>query len=534
MIERHPTLQALVEHTFSRFKQNPAYTCLGHTLSYHDVDQLSLQFAKYLHHSLGLKPGDRLAVQLPNLLHFPVVMYGAIRAGVVMTALNPLYTEREVEHQLKDCGARALVVLENVASSAAKVLENTPVERVIVARVGDLHPLPKRLLINFVVRYVKKQVPPFEFKNSISFRECLNISLPPLPNIEMTPEDTAVLQYTGGTTGVAKGAVLSHHNLTSNVWQVLTHLPEVVATGKGVFLACLPLYHIFAFNLHALCGFAGGCHNVLIPNPRQLDTVIKSMAEFPVAVFIGINTLITALCRDPEFRKLDFSSLMVSAAGGMALTKDAAENWHKITGCAVCEGYGLSETSPVVSSNQPKDIHLGTIGIPVPETEVRIIGNEDQVLGPMEAGELCVRGPQVMQGYWQRADETAKALSPDGWFRTGDIAVINEQGRLKIVDRKKDMILVSGFNVYPNEIEDVVSLMPEVLEAAAIGIPDPDCGEKVKLFVVADQDGTDEQKVRQFCKTKLTAYKVPSLVEFRDSLPKSPVGKILRKELRNL
>ena len=534
MIKRHPTVQALVEHSFEHYKNNAAYTCLGHTLTYQELDTLSLQFAKYLHHKLGLKPGDRLAVQLPNLLHFPVVMYGAIRAGVVMTTMNPLYTERELEHQLKDSGAKALVVLENIALNASKIVNNTQVKQVIVAGIADLHPVMKRLLIHFVVRYVKRKVPPFRFQHSVEFRDCFKQPLPDLPQIESTPEDTVVLQYTGGTTGVAKGAMLSQHNLASNVWQLLSHLPEATAKGDEIYLACLPLYHIYALNLHALCAFSAGCHNVLIPNPRELDSIVKSMHEFPVAVFVGLNTLIVALCRHPGFKTADFSALVISAAGGMALTKDAAESWFKVTGCAVCEGYGLSETSPVVSSNLPSGIQLGTVGVPLQETEIKIIGADNQPLSQGESGELCVRGPQVMKGYWQNEKETAKVLDAEGWLRTGDIARVNEQGYLQIVDRKKDMILVSGFNVYPNEIEDVVTEMPQVLEAAAVGLPDPQCGERVKLFIVRDDDKLSEKQVREFCKTKLTPYKVPSFVEFRDSLPKSTVGKILRKELRNL
>ena len=535
MVDRYTDAVKMIEHAFRTFKDKPAYTCTGHTLTFAELDQLSLQFATYLQHELGLQFGDRIAIQLPNILQFPVAFYGALRAGLVIVNTNPLYTPREIKYQLIDSGARALVVLSNVARNAAQVIEETPVEKVIVTNFADLHPQPKRWIINFVVKKIKKLVPPFSFKNSVPFRNAIQANTKALQVPTDTNADTLmILQYTGGTTGVAKGAMLTHGNMLSNVWQMVTHMPNTFEEGREVFIACLPLYHIYALNLHALAGFSQGCHNILIPNPRDLEAFVKTLQNVKMTVFIGLNTLFNALCRFKPFTELDFSQLKTTSSGGMALTEGAAKLWLEITRCPVSEGYGLTEASPVVSGNKKGAIQQGTIGVPLPETEIKIIDEQGNALGIDQPGELCVRGPQVMAGYWQKPEETKNVLSEDGWLKTGDIALLQADGYLRIVDRKKDMISVSGFKVFPNEVEDVVCQHPNIVEAAAIGIADQDSGEVVKLFVVTDKETTlTTEEVRSFCKERLTPYKVPKLVEFRASLPKSNVGKILRRELRD-
>lgn len=522
----------LLEQAFKRNSDKVAYTSLGHRLTFAQVDELSQRFASYFRNELGLVPGDRIAIQLPNILQYPVVFYGAIRAGLIVVNTNPLYRPREIEYQLRDSGAKVLVVLSNVAHNATDIIKNTNVEKVIVTDVGDLHPLPKRLLINAVVKHVKRAVKPFYFENMLPLRKIASCQAKPFSQPKIKPESMLVLQYTGGTTGISKGAMLSHKNLMENVSQLICHIPEAFSETTGHYVACLPLYHIYALNLHALAVFSVGGHNILIPNPRDLNDMVKTLRKNKFTVFVGINTLFNALCRLDTFKSLDFSHLRITCAGGMALTEDAAKAWERVTGCQVIEGYGLTETSPVVAANLAKKIKLGTIGLPVPDTEVRLIDNDgNSVVGV--PGELCVRGPQVMQGYWQNQEETRKVLSDDGWLKTGDIAVIDDEGWIKIVDRKKDMILVSGFNVYPNEVEDIVCQMPEVVEAAAIGIADEKCGEVVKLFVVPATPDLTKKMIDSFCRKNLTGYKVPKVVEFRESLPKSNIGKILRKELRN-
>jgi len=531
LIPRYHTVLDIVEHAFENYKDLPAFTCLDHCISFAELDALSERFARYLRHDLALQPGDRLALQLPNILQFPVAFFGALRAGIVIVNINPLYTAREIKHQLCDSGAKALVVLANVADKAASIIDQTPVEKVIVTGVADLHPTFKRLLIHGVLKYIKKSIPVFGFKNSVTMREVLARELPGFPRPEVTAETLMVLQYTGGTTGISKGAMLSHGNLASNVWQMVSHLPQAFDEGRETFAACLPLYHIYALNLHALCGFSRGGHNILVPNPRDMAATTKALLKHQVTVFVGISTLFNALYRFAPFAKVDFSKLKVSSAGGMALSDDAAEAWLKLTGCEVCEGYGLTETSPVVAGNLYDDICRGTVGYPLPETEVKLV-NDDNEMVEGEAGELCVRGPQVMQGYWNMEAETRDVLSEDGWLKTGDIAEFDEQGRIRIVDRKKDLILVSGFNVYPNEVEETVTQMPGILEAAAVGMPHEKCGEVVKLHVVVEDGAITKDDVMAYCRSNLTPYKVPKVIEFHDSLPKSNVGKILRKELK--
>lgn len=533
MIPRFDTLDALLEYAFKEYPDKPAFTCTGHTLSFRQIEKLSRRFANYLSNHTSLQPGDRIAIQLPNVLQYPVVMYGALLAGLIVVNVNPLYTPRELKHQLKDSGAKALVVLVNVAANVASIIQQTDITTVITTSFADLHPAPKRWLINYVVKNVKKLVPEFEFKNSISLRRALFMGRKSASAHKCNTEDVAVLQYTGGTTGVAKGAMLSHKNLCSNSWQMIKHMPEVFVRGEEVWIACLPLYHIYAFNLHGFSSLCMGVHNILIPNPRDLDSLVKALLPHRMTVFIGINTLLNALARFAPFKQVDFSSLKITTAGGMALTEDVAKLWTATTGSSISEGYGLTETSPVVSGNPVDAIQLGTIGQPLPETEVKTVDDMGNDLALGEVGELCVRGPQVMKGYWQRPDETEKVLSSDGWLRTGDMAIIQKDGYLRIVDRKKDMILVSGFNVYPNEVEDVICTHPDIIEAAAVGAPDSESGEVVKLFVVTENDTLTEDEVYDYCKERLTGYKRPKIIEFRDSLPKSNVGKILRKELRD-
>ncbi|MEW5248523.1 AMP-binding protein [Microbulbifer sp. 2201CG32-9] len=518
----------------AKFGDRPAFTCLGHTLSIAEVDRLSAKFASYLQHHTSLKPGDRIAVQLPNVLQYPVVVFGAMRAGLIVVNTNPLYTRRELKHQLIDSGAKALVVLANIADTAAAVVEETPVEQVIVSEIADLHSPLKRVLINTVAKHIKKMVPDFSFANQVSFRDAMALGArQPRTQVRANPEDVAVLQYTGGTTGVAKGAMLTNRNLVANMEQVREALGDSIKEGEELYIAPLPLYHIYAFTIHCMSLFMTGNHSLLIPNPRDIPAFVKTLKGQRFTGFAGLNTLFNGLMRDPQFAELDFSGLHTTASGGMALTRDTADRWEKMTGCVVTEGYGLTETSPVVSFNPASAVQLGTVGVPVPGTEVKVIDENGNDLPNNTPGELCVRGPQVMKGYWQRPEATAECLDDEGWLRTGDMAVIQDDGYIKIVDRKKDMIIVSGFNVYPNEIEDVISTMDKVGEAAAIGIPDEKSGELVKLFVVKADDSLTEEEVIAYCREKMTAYKVPKKVEFREDLPKTNVGKILRRELRD-
>ncbi|MDO3384010.1 AMP-binding protein [Gilvimarinus algae] len=515
------------------FADSRAFTCLNHTLSFRDLDHLSGRFAAYLQQHTSLKPGDRIAVQLPNVLQYPVVVFGAFRAGLVVVNTNPLYTAAELKHQLTDSGAKALVVLANVASHAAEVVPDTDVEEVIVTELADLHPPLKGTLINLVVKYVKKMVPEFSFDNSTPLKKALSMAKREWTPHSATADDVAVLQYTGGTTGVAKGAMLTHRNLVANMLQVNLHMQEVFRKNQDVFVAPLPLYHIYAYTIHCMCAFSLGNENLLIPNPRDIPGFVKSLKGVPFSCFVGLNTLFNALCRNEDFKKLDFSHMRLSSSGGMALTHDAAKRWEEVTGTPVCEGYGLTETSPVVCINPRHAIKLGTVGLPLPQTEVKTIDDNGAELPAGEAGELCVRGPQVMKGYWQRAEATAEILGEDGWLKTGDIAVIDAEGYVKIVDRKKDMINVSGFKVFPNEVEDALTEHPDIVEAAVVGVEDEETGELVKAFVVSSNPALTEQEVRQFARQSLTAYKVPHKVEFRDELPKTNVGKVLRRKLKD-
>ncbi|MFY9180064.1 MAG: AMP-binding protein [Venatoribacter sp.] len=532
--DQYENVIEIFDNFVKKFANKPAFTCLGQTLTYAELNEKSRAFAAYLQNETSLKQGDRIAVQLPNILQYPIVVFGAMRAGMVVVNTNPLYTEREMEHQFNDSGAKALVVLANMASKAEKVVPNTGIKHVIVTEVGDMHGLVKRSLINFVLKNVKKEVPPYSIANAIGLRKVLSLgSGKTFSPVKIEREDIAVLQYTGGTTGVAKGAMLTHRNLISNMLQCRALFNLILVEGSESIIAPLPLYHIYAFTVHCMVVLDTGNHSVLIPNPRDIPGFVKTLQKTKFTGFVGLNTLFVALCNLPEFRAIDFSNLKLTISGGMALTNAAAEQWKSVTGCEISEGYGMTETSPVVSFNPPGYVKLGTIGMPVSSTICKVIDEEGNDLPVGEAGELCVKGPQVMKGYWQRPEATAETIDANGWLKTGDMAVISEDGYLKIVDRKKDMIIVSGFNVYPNEVEDVIVSHPDVLEAAAIGVPDAKSSEAVKVFIVAKNSSLTEKDIKEWARERLTAYKVPRFIEFRSELPKTNVGKILRRELRD-
>ncbi len=533
--DAYPSLAALLEEGCRRFADRPAYACMGKQLTFRELDELSRQFASFLQNDLGLRKGDRLAIQMPNTLQYPVAMFGALRAGLAVVNTNPLYTPREMQHQYKDSGAKAIVILANFASNLEKILERTDIEHVIVTQLGDLLGFPKKQIVNAVVKYVKKLVPPYKLPDAISFGEALSRgSQQPFRPVDIKNSDLAFVQYTGGTTGVSKGAMLTHRNIISNVeCQHYWMKPGGVADGEGIIVAALPLYHVYALTTNALASLKSGSMNLLITNPRDLNAFIDDLKKYKITAFTGVNTLYNGLLNHPRISEVDFSHLTVTSAGGMALQTSVAERWAKLTGNTPCEGYGLTETSPVLSSN-PVDgaVRVGTIGIPWPSTDMKII-REDGTDAPIgEPGEIVARGPQVFLGYYNRPDETAKAML-DGWFKTGDIGVMNEDGFFKVVDRKKDMILVSGFNVYPNEVEDVVAQCPGVSEVACIGVPDEKSTEIVKIFVVRKDPNLTTETIKAFCRENLTAYKVPRIIEFRDELPKSNVGKILRRPLRD-
>ena len=530
----YESLAQVVEQSCDRFRDLPAYQNLGVTLSYDDVDRLSQDFASYLQNVLGLNRGDRVAVMMPNLLQYPIAVFGILRAGMVVVNVNPLYTPRELEHQLKDAGARAIVIVENFCTTLQEVIDKVPLEAVITTQVGDLAPFPKSLLINLVAKRVKKLVPPWNIPGTIPFRTALaRGKAQPYHRVGLTRDDVAFLQYTGGTTGLSKGATLSHGNLVANLMQMNAWIGANLVDGQETVVTALPLYHIFALTVNCLMFLRVGGRNILITNPRDMAGFVKEMAASRLTAFTGVNTLFNGLLNTPGFAGIDFKALKFSMGGGAAVQQAVAEKWQKLTGVPLIEGYGLSETSPVVCVS-PLDGSgwNGTIGVPVSSTWVSLRGDDDRPVAVGEPGELCVKGPQVMRGYWQKPEENAKAFTADGYFRTGDVAVMDPRGYFKIVDRKKDMILVSGFNVYPNEIENVVALHPGVLESACIGVPDDKTGEAVKVFVVKKDLALTVEALREHCKQNLTGYKVPKLIEFRDALPKSNVGKILRRELR--
>jgi len=519
-----------------RYAGRPAFTCMDKSMTYAEVEKASAAFGAYLQ-SRGLKPGARVAIMMPNVLQYPVAMMGILRAGYTVVNVNPLYTPRELEHQLKDSGAEAIVIIENFAHTLQQVVAKTPVKHVFVAAMGDMLGI-KGHLVNFVVRKVRKMVPDWNLPGHIKFPAALKAGASmTLKPSQATLDDVAFLQYTGGTTGVSKGATLLHRNILSNVaqnilWQE-TAFVKRPRPDRMIFVCPLPLYHIYALTVNALMGMMQGAQNILIPNPRDIPAFVKELEKYPVNIFPGLNTLFVALMNNEDFRKLDFKPLFLTFAGGMAAQKPVAERWFKLTGIPVSEGYGLSETSPVATTNRFDVTEFsGTIGLPIPSTELSIRDDDGNEVPLGEVGEICIKGPQVMAGYWNRPDETAKVMSADGFFKTGDMGIMDENGYTKIVDRKKDMIIVSGFNVYPNELEEVVAAMPGVLEVAAIGIPDEKSGEVPKLFIVKKDEALTEKDVLDFCRKNLTGYKIPRAVEFRTELPKSPVGKILRKDLR--
>lgn len=527
------TIVELLEKAFAEYRDLPAFTCLGKTLTYGDVDYLSGKFAAYLFHKASLWPGDRIAIQLPNLLQYPIAAYGALRAGLVIVNTNPMYTPTEVERQFRDSGAKALVVATFAQDAAIVIARDVGLKKIIVVDPVELHGYTGRLVKN-------SNATATDSSDVITFSDALLAaeSLSP-PNLELPEDALALLQYTGGTTGVAKGAMLSHRNLVANADQAVTHSGAYFRSGLECYAAALPMYHIYAFQIHGLALPSRGGHSLLIPNPRDIASIVAAIKPHRITGFPGINTLFAALCANHDFCQLDLHSLRSTSAGGMPLSAEVASQWRELTGIIIAEGYGMSETSPVVTANPPGCVQVGTVGQPMPGTEIKVIDADGNTLPPGERGELCVRGPQVMQGYWQKPEETAQVLSDDGWLRTGDVAIIQADGYVRIVDRLKDMIVVSGFNVYPNEVEAVARKHASVKECAAIGVPDQHSGEAVKLFVVPNTSALneggvafDDKELRTFMRTELTAYKVPSIFQLVNDLPKSNVGKILRKDLR--
>jgi long-chain acyl-CoA synthetase len=531
--DRVSSLVDIFESSVSQFANKTAFINMGHQITFEDLDVLSLQFASYLQH-IGLRKGDAVALMMPNLLQYPVALFGVLRAGMVVVNVNPLYTPRELKHQLTDANVKTIVIVENFASTLEKVIKETPVKNVVLTGLGDLLPLPKKWIVNFAVKYVKKMVPEHQLSNTVSFSQALATGEgKTYTRPELVGSDLAFLQYTGGTTGLSKGAMLTHRNMVANLEQVSGMLEVSVEAGKDMVVTALPLYHIFALTSNCLTFLKYGCPNLLITNPRDMPGFVKELSKYPFAVLTGVNTLFNGLLNTPGFADLDFSHFKFGLGGGMAVQRPVAEKWQKITGQVLIEGYGLTECSPVVSVNPfNASEYKGSIGLPLPSTDIKICNEEGEELPIGEAGELFVQGPQVMLGYLGREEATAEVLK-DGWLATGDIARIDETGFLYIVDRKKDMILVSGFNVYPNEIEEVAAMHDGVLEAAAIGIPHEVSGEVVKLFIVKQDDSLTEEMVVAHCKSLLTGYKVPKYIEFKDELPKSNVGKILRRELRD-
>ncbi|MBR7889581.1 AMP-binding protein [Marinomonas sp. A79] len=519
----------------AKFADLPAFTSVGHTISYGELNEKSDQFAAYLQHETNLVPGDRIAIQLPNVIQYPVVLFGAIKAGLIVVNTNPLYTPKELEHQFNDAGVKALVVFANMAHNVEKILAKTTIKQVIITEIADFHPPIKRLLVNSVVKYVKKMVPAYHMPSALSLNDVLAKGKgKTVTPVVCKPEDIAVLQYTGGTTGVAKGAMLTHANLIANMTQLGSRLKSTIEERTEIYIAPLPLYHIYAFLIHGLTLLERGAHSVLIPNPRDLPGFVKELKKWPFTGFVGLNTLFVGLCNNAEFKTLDFSSLKLTCSGGMPLTHAAADEWKKVTGCQVVEGYGLTETSPVVSFNPIGKERIGTIGLPVSDTDIKIQDLNGDALPQGESGMLCVRGPQVMKGYWNRDAATKDVMTDDGFLITGDIAMQHPDGYLQIVDRAKDMIIVSGFNVYPTEVEDCLSSHPSIMESAAIGVPDEKAGEAVKAFVVlrAGAPKPDAKALKAYCKENLAAYKVPKYFEIRMELPKTNVGKVLRRALR--
>ena len=532
-----PSLVHLLEDSFQKFASRSAFSFMGKEVSYAEIDSQSQAFAAYLQ-GLGLVKGDRVAIMMPNVPQYPVAVAAILRAGFVVVNVNPLYTERELEHQLKDSGALAIVIVENFAATLEKCITRTPIKHVVLATMGDMLGLLKGMVVNYVVRNVKKMVPPFALPEAVRYNDAVAKGRRgSLKRLEIGPEDVAVLQYTGGTTGVSKGAVLLHRNVVANALQSeawnAPAMKLVPAGEQPTSICALPLYHIFAFTVNMMLGMRTGGKVILIPNPRDVPAVLKELAKHRFHSFPAVNTLFNGLANHPDFNTVDWSHLKVSVGGGMAVQSAVAKLWLEKTGCPICEGYGLSETSPSASCNPVTNKEFtATIGLPLPNTWMKCVDDDGHDVPLGQNGEIAIKGPQVMAGYWQRPDETAKSMTADGYFKSGDIGFMDERGYFKIVDRKKDMVLVSGFNVYPNEVEDVVAMMPGVMECAVVGMPDEKSGEAVKLVIVKKDPSLTEAQVRAYCKANLTGYKQPKVVEFRTELPKTPVGKILRRELR--
>jgi long-chain acyl-CoA synthetase len=536
------SVRDILEKSCQRFADKPAYSNLGVTLTYRELDGLSRDFAAFLQSMPGLAKGERVAIMMPNLLQYPIALFGVLRAGMTVVNVNPLYTARELEHQLKDSGARAIVVVENFAHTLQQVVDKTSVETVITTRIGDLLPVPKRWIVNYVVKNVKKMVPAWRIDGAIEFRAALRHGAgAPLKEVPLTHDDIAFLQYTGGTTGVAKGAMLTHGNIVANLQQCSSWIGRDLKEGEEVIITALPLYHIFCLTANCLVFMKLGGENVLITNPRDMPGFVKTLAGKPFSILTGVNTLFNGLLNTPGFDQLDFKRVKFSLGGGTAVQRAVAERWQKVTGSRLVEAYGLTETSPAACINPLNSEFNGTIGLPIPATEVAIMSDDMKRLpvfdgkGPVEActGEICIRGPQVMKGYWNQEAETAKVLTADRWLKTGDVGFMDARGYVTITDRKKDMILVSGFNVYPNEIEGVVAMHTGVLECASVGVPDDKSGEAVKVVVIRKDPALTAEDVLKHCREHLTGYKIPKYVEFRTELPKTPVGKVLRRELRD-
>lgn len=522
-----------LESGFKKFSDSIAFENMGKTISYHELDILSQNFSLYLTEELKLKRGDRLVIQSPNVLQYPIALFGALRSGIVVVNTNPLYTSDEMEHQFKDSGAKAILILSNFAYNLEKIISKTDIKHIIISDMGDMLGFLKGSLVNFVIKYVKKMVPKYSLPTAVSFKKALSIgSNYSFKTHSLSSEDIAFLQYTGGTTGVSKGAMLTHYNVLSNLAQMSEGLKILLEERKEVCITALPLYHIFALVCNALVMFEIGAKNILITNPRDMKAFIKELSKHKFSVITGVNTLFNGLINADGFKDLDFSKLKVALGGGMAVQEVVAKKWKNITGRPLAEGYGLTETSPVVTMN-PLDgtDRIGTIGLPLPSTDVKFIDDKNNEVGIGERGEICVKGPQVMKGYWQRPNETAEVMIGN-WLKTGDIAIIDEDGFVKIVDRKKEMVLVSGFNVFPNEVEHVISSHPKVLEVGVIGVPDRKTSEAVKAVIVKNDESLSEEEIKIYCKEKLTAYKCPKHVSFTDELPKSNVGKILRRIIK--
>ncbi len=535
---QYQSLVQLMEESFRKFADRPAYSFMGKEVGYAQIDTMSKALAAYLQ-SLGLTKGDRVAIMMPNVPQYPVAVAAILRAGLVVVNVNPLYTPRELEHQLKDSGSKAIIIIENFARTLQQCIAATPVKHVVLATMGDMLGMVKGGLVNYVVRKVKKMVPAYELPGAVRFNEAVSRgSRATLRPVDTRPDDVAVLQYTGGTTGVSKGAVLLHRNVIANVLQSEAWnqpvMGKVPAGEQPTSVVALPLYHIFAFTVNMMLGMRTGGKGILIPNPRDLPAVLNELSKHTFHNFPAVNTLFNGLANHPDFGKVNWSNLKVSVGGGMAVQGAVAQKWLQKTGCPICEGYGLSETSPSASCNPVTSTeYTGTIGVPLPSTLMKCIDDDGREVPVGQPGEIAIKGPQVMAGYWQRPDETAKVMTADGFFKSGDIGIMDERGYFKIVDRKKDMVLVSGFNVYPNEVEDVVAKLDGVLECAAVGVADDKTGEAVKLVVVKKDPALTEEQVRQYCHDNLTGYKRPRVIEFRTDLPKTPVGKILRRELRD-